>query len=120
MTVIRLSPASPLLALLSLLASPTAPAAAPIPAAPALSARSYILVDHFSGRVLAQEHADARAEPASLTKLMSAYVVFKSLEQGRLKLTEMVAISEHAWRAEGSRTFLRVGTQVRSTFSSRA
>jgi len=111
-TVIRLSPASPLLALLSLLASPTAPAAAPIPAAPALSARSYILVDHFSGRVLAQEHADARAEPASLTKLMSAYVVFKSLEQGRLKLTEMVTISEHAWRAEGSRTFLRVGTQV--------
>jgi serine-type D-Ala-D-Ala carboxypeptidase (penicillin-binding protein 5/6) len=108
-TVIRLLPVALLVALS---ASPAAPAAAPIPAPPAVSARAYILVDHFSGRVLAQDRADERAEPASLTKLMTAYVVFKALEEGRLKLTDMVTVSEHAWRAEGSRTFVRVGTQV--------
>src|SRR6185437_15351977 len=53
-----------------------------------------------------------RAEPASLTKLMTAYVVFKALQEGRLKLTDEVTISEHAWRAEGSRTFVQVGTQI--------
>jgi len=108
-TVIRLLPVA-LLAALG--ASPPAPAAAPIPAPPAVSARAYILLDHFSGRVLAQDRADERAEPASLTKLMTAYVVFKALEEGRLKLGDMVTVSEHAWRAEGSRTFVRVGTQV--------
>jgi len=85
---------------------------APIPTPPAVDARAYILMDHFSGRILAQDQADARAEPASLTKLMSAYVVFKALQEGRLKLTDMVTISEHAWRAEGSRTFVQVGTQI--------
>jgi D-alanyl-D-alanine carboxypeptidase (penicillin-binding protein 5/6) len=86
--------------------------AAPIPNPPAVSARAYILLDHFSGRVLAQSNADERAEPASLTKLMTAYVVFHALSEGRLKLTDMVTISEHAWRAEGSRTFVQVGTQI--------
>jgi serine-type D-Ala-D-Ala carboxypeptidase (penicillin-binding protein 5/6) len=89
-----------------------APAATPIPNPPAVNARAYILLDHFSGRVLAQDHADERAEPASLTKLVTAYVVFTALKDGRLKLTDMVTISEHAWHAEGSRTFLQVGTQV--------
>ena len=93
-------------------ASSSAHAAAPIPTAPTVNARSYILMDHFSGRVLAQQHAEERAEPASLTKLMTAYVVFTALKEGRLQLTDMVTISEHAWRAEGSRTFLQVGTQV--------
>ncbi|HYC08572.1 MAG TPA: D-alanyl-D-alanine carboxypeptidase family protein [Steroidobacteraceae bacterium] len=106
--MIRLLPVA-LLAALS--ASPPA-SAAPIPAPPAVSARAYILLDHFSGRVLAQDRADERAEPASLTKLMTAYVVFKALGEGRLKLGDMVTVSEHAWRAEGSRTFVRVGTQV--------
>jgi serine-type D-Ala-D-Ala carboxypeptidase (penicillin-binding protein 5/6) len=94
------------------IASPPAHATAPIPGPPAVNARAYILMDHFSGRVLAQDHADERAEPASLTKLVTAYVVFTALQEGRLKLTDMVTISEHAWRAEGSRTFLQVGTQV--------
>ena len=93
-------------------AAVAAPAAAPVPAPPAVTARAYILVDHFSGRVLAAEHADDRVEPASLTKLMTAYVVFKALQEGRLKLTDEVTISEHAWRAEGSRTFVQVGTQI--------
>lgn len=93
-------------------ATPSAPPATPIPAPPTVNARAYILMDHFSGRVLAQDHADERVEPASLTKLVTAYVVFTALEEGRLKLSDMVTISEHAWRAEGSRTFLQVGTQV--------
>ena len=87
-------------------------AAAPIPKPPEVNARSYLLVDHFSGRVLAERHADERSEPASLTKLMTAYVVFKALAEGRLKLTDMVTISEHAWRTGGSRSFVQVGTQI--------
>ena len=102
---------SSLLALSTLLAGP-ARAAAPIPKPPAVTARAYILADHFSGRVLAQDHADDRMEPASLTKLMASYVIFTALKEGRLKLTDLVTISEHAWRAEGSRTFVQVGTQI--------
>ena len=104
----------PLLAALACTCALSAPADAitPIPNPPAVNARAYILVDHFSGRVLAQDHADERAEPASLTKLMTAYLVFAALTDGRLKLTDMVTISAHAWRAEGSRTFVQVGTQV--------
>jgi serine-type D-Ala-D-Ala carboxypeptidase (penicillin-binding protein 5/6) len=93
-------------------ASGSAQAAAPIPNPPAVNAQAYILLDHFSGRILAQLHADDRSEPASLTKLMTAYVVFTALSEGRLKLTDMVTISAHAWHAEGSRTFVQVGTQV--------
>jgi serine-type D-Ala-D-Ala carboxypeptidase (penicillin-binding protein 5/6) len=87
-------------------------AAAPIPKAPDVTARAYILTDYQSGRVLAEDHADERMEPASLTKLMTSYVVFTALKENRLKLTDMVTISEHAWRAEGSRTFVQVGTQI--------
>ena len=84
----------------------------PIPTAPQVNARSWILMDHFSGRVLAENHPDEHAEPASLTKLMTAYVVFHALEEGRLKLTDPVTISERAWRTEGSRSFVQVGTQI--------
>ncbi len=87
-------------------------AAVPIPKAPDVNARAYILVDHFSGRVLAEDHADEREEPASLTKLMTSYAVFKALRENRLKLTDPVTISEHAWRSEGSRTFVQVGSTV--------
>jgi D-alanyl-D-alanine carboxypeptidase (penicillin-binding protein 5/6) len=83
-----------------------------IPSAPEVNARSYILVDYTSGQVLAQRNADARMEPASLTKLMTCYVVFHALKAGTLKLTDQVTISEHAWKAEGSRTFVQVGSQV--------
>jgi serine-type D-Ala-D-Ala carboxypeptidase (penicillin-binding protein 5/6) len=84
----------------------------PTPKPPEVPARSYYLIDHNSGRVLAENHADDRVEPASLTKLMTAYVVFSALKEGRLKLTDPVHISEHAWRSEGSRTFLQVNTDV--------
>jgi len=86
--------------------------AAPIPKAPAIASRSFLLVDFDSGRVLAEDHADERMEPASITKLMTAYVVFQAIKEKRLKLDDPVTISEHAWKAEGSRTFVQVGTQV--------
>jgi D-alanyl-D-alanine carboxypeptidase (penicillin-binding protein 5/6) len=84
----------------------------PIPAPPAINARSYIVMDHDSGRVLAALEPDSRQEPASLTKVMTAYAVFRALKEGRIKLDDMVTISEHAWKQEGSRMFVQVGTQV--------
>jgi D-alanyl-D-alanine carboxypeptidase (penicillin-binding protein 5/6) len=115
LTVIRLRPALACAALI--LGAATAPrpslaAASPVPAPPQVKARAWVLVDHFSGRILAQQHADDREEPASLTKLMTTYVVFQALTDGRLKLTDEVTISKHAWKAEGSRTFVQVGTQI--------
>jgi D-alanyl-D-alanine carboxypeptidase (penicillin-binding protein 5/6) len=83
-----------------------------IPSPPEVDARSYILIDYTSGQALAQRNGDARMEPASLTKLMTCYVVFHALKAGTLKLTDQVTISEHAWKAEGSRTFVQVGSQV--------
>ena len=98
---------------IAVLGAPLATGAAmPVPKPPEIAAHAYYLEDHFSGRVLAQDHAGDRVEPASLTKLMTAYVVFTALKEGRLKLTDPVTISEHAWRAEGSRTFVQVGTQI--------
>jgi D-alanyl-D-alanine carboxypeptidase (penicillin-binding protein 5/6) len=86
--------------------------AADVPPPPKVDAPAYILIDQASGRTLASERADERAEPASITKLMTAYVTFRALKEGRLKLDELVPISERAWRAEGSRTFLNVGDRV--------
>ncbi|HUL11623.1 MAG TPA: D-alanyl-D-alanine carboxypeptidase family protein [Methylococcaceae bacterium] len=83
-----------------------------IPAPPELGAKAYILVDHNSGRVLAENNADQRLEPASLTKIMTAYVVFRELAKGNLKLQDMVTVSEKAWRTEGSRMFAQVGAQI--------
>jgi len=89
-----------------------AEATMPIPKPPAVVARSYVLIDFQSRKVLAEDKADEKMEPASLTKLMTAYGVFKALKEKRLKLTDPVTISEHAWKQEGSRTFLQVGSQV--------
>jgi D-alanyl-D-alanine carboxypeptidase (penicillin-binding protein 5/6) len=99
------------LAALALLVS-SANAAVPIPKPPALDARAYVLVDQDSGRVIAASNADQQMEPASITKLMTGYVVFRALAEKRLTLAESVTISEHAWKAEGSRTFAQVGTQI--------
>jgi serine-type D-Ala-D-Ala carboxypeptidase (penicillin-binding protein 5/6) len=98
--------------------SATAPVAAALGAAPAIpnapevDARAYILIDYTSGQALAQRNADTHMEPASLTKLMTCYVVFHALKAGTLKLDDQVTISEHAWKAEGSRTFVQVGSKV--------
>ncbi|HEX7374068.1 MAG TPA: D-alanyl-D-alanine carboxypeptidase family protein [Steroidobacteraceae bacterium] len=93
-------------------ATAAATPATSIPPPPQLKARSFILMDEGSGRVLAALEPDSRQEPASLTKLMSAYAVFKALKEGRIKLTDNVTISEHAWKMEGSKMFVEVGKQV--------
>jgi serine-type D-Ala-D-Ala carboxypeptidase (penicillin-binding protein 5/6) len=85
----------------------------PVPAAPAIPARGYILLDFNSGAVLAEKDADQPMDPASITKLMTAYVVFSELRKGEMALDDLVAISERAWRTGGSRTFIEVGTRVR-------
>ena len=87
-------------------------AAAPVPAAPAIAARSYVLMDFNGARILAENKAHVRMEPASLTKLMTAYIVFKELEKGSIKLDGEVLISENAWRATGSRMFIEVNKRV--------
>jgi D-alanyl-D-alanine carboxypeptidase (penicillin-binding protein 5/6) len=93
-------------------AQAVAPAPTAVPPPPELNSRSFIVIDHDSGRVLAAREPDSRQEPASLTKLMTAYAVFKALDEGRLKLTDTVTISERAWKQEGSRMFVEVGKQV--------
>jgi D-alanyl-D-alanine carboxypeptidase (penicillin-binding protein 5/6) len=93
-------------------APPAAAASTPLPGAPQVDARAYILVDYHTGKVLASKEAVTRMEPASLTKLMTAYLVFQQLTAGKLKLDEPVVVSEHAWRSEGSRTFIELGKPV--------
>jgi D-alanyl-D-alanine carboxypeptidase (penicillin-binding protein 5/6) len=96
------------------LAEAPAPAVPPmaVPTAPQVDARAYIVVDFRTDKILAAKDAVARVEPASLTKLMTAYIVFQELAAAKLKLDEQVTVSEHAWRSEGSRTFIELGKPV--------
>ncbi len=86
--------------------------AKPIPNPPTLNASSYFLVDFDSGRVLAEKEPDKHIEPASITKLMTAYLVDRAIADGDLALDEMVTISEKAWRMKGSKMFVEVGKQI--------
>ncbi|MGE5624229.1 MAG: D-alanyl-D-alanine carboxypeptidase family protein [Bacillota bacterium] len=86
--------------------------AMPIPAPPQLAAKSYLLMEARSGQVIAAVNADERREPASLTKLMSAYVVFHALKDGVVHLDDLAPVSERAWRMGGSRMFAKLGTKV--------
>jgi len=83
-----------------------------IPSAPELNAKAYILVDAATGQVLAAKNPDMKLEPASLTKLMTLYLVFSELANGQLKLTVQVLISKKAWKTGGSRMFVKVGSKV--------
>ncbi len=83
-----------------------------IPPPPQIPVRGYVLMDHQSGNVLAEMKSDERMEPASITKLMTAYIVYKALKSGKINLTDQVTISEKAWRTPGSKMFVKVGTQV--------
>jgi len=78
----------------------------PRPPAPAIAARAYLLLDFNSGQALVSHNPQERVEPASLTKLMTAYVTFTALRQKRIRLDQAVPVSEFAWRAEGSRMFI--------------
>jgi len=92
--------------------TPAPPKGMPIPAAPTLGANSYILIDFDSRDVLAENNADMRVEPASITKVMTSYVVFTELAAGNIKLTDKVNVSENAWRTGGSRMFIEPGMDV--------
>ena len=86
--------------------------AMPIPAPPQLAAKSYLLMEAHSGQVIAAVNADQHREPASLTKLMTAYVVFHALKDGVIRLDDTAAVSERAWRMGGSRMFAKLGSKV--------
>jgi len=84
----------------------------PTPAAPIIGAKSYLVIDSKTGHEIAALNADESLAPASLTKIMTTYVVFSALKQGQITLQEEVTVSEKAWRTGGSRMFIEVGTQV--------
>ena len=84
----------------------------PLPAPPVIGATSFFVIDARTGHEIAALEPDKAVAPASLTKLMTAYVVFKSLQEDQIQLSEEVTISEKAWRAEGSRMFIEVGKRV--------
>ncbi|MDD3528952.1 MAG: D-alanyl-D-alanine carboxypeptidase [Gallionellaceae bacterium] len=91
----------------------SAHAALPVPPAPQIAARAWLLIDADSGQSLAEHQPDNRVEPASLTKLMTAYLSFTAIKEGRLKLDQALTVSEKAWKAEGSRMFLDPRKPVR-------
>ncbi len=86
--------------------------ARPVPAPPIIGATSYLMIDANSGHELASLKPDMPIPPASLTKLMTTYVVFHAIEDGRISLEDEVTVSEKAWRMQGSRMFIEVGNRV--------
>lgn len=115
---VKNSPMRPCLFVLLLVAAPFSTVSAlaqaiPIPDAPVIGAKSYYVVASKTGRELASLEPDRKLAPASLTKLMTAYVVFKSLDEGQITLEDEVTVSEKAWRTPGSRMFIEVGTRVK-------
>ncbi|MCI5107063.1 MAG: D-alanyl-D-alanine carboxypeptidase [Pseudomonadales bacterium] len=97
----------------SLLAPLTAVAQAIIPRPPEINATSYILLDAQTGHIIVEENADEALPPASLTKIMTAYIAEEEILTGNLSLDDTVHISEKAWRMEGSKMFVEVGSDVR-------
>lgn len=100
------------LVLLSRLGLAETTAIAHTPTPPEVDAEAYILVDYHSGKTLAEKESKKRIDPASLTKMMSVFVVDHEIEGGRLKLTDEVPISESAWKTEGSRMFVQAGKKI--------
>jgi len=100
------------LVLLSRLGLAETAAIAHTPTPPEVDAEAYILVDYHSGKTLAEKESKKRIDPASLTKMMSVFVVDHEIASGRLKLTDEVPISESAWKTEGSRMFVQAGKKI--------
>ncbi|MCK4585837.1 MAG: D-alanyl-D-alanine carboxypeptidase [Gammaproteobacteria bacterium] len=103
--------ASLLLLLFASLALPSY-AAIMVPASPKIKARGFLLMDFDSGRILTEKKSGQRMEPASLTKMLTSYVIANELANGGISLDEMVTISKKAWRMQGSRMFIEVGKKV--------
>jgi D-alanyl-D-alanine carboxypeptidase (penicillin-binding protein 5/6) len=83
------------------------------PKAPSINAAAYIVMDHNSGVVIASSKADEKRSPASLTKLMTAYVVFQLIKDDRISLKDEVKISKKAWQTGGSKSFVEVGKTIK-------
>ena len=83
------------------------------PSPPTIAASSHLLQDYNTGKVLAENNADAKLAPASLTKILTVYVVFKEVKNGHLKLDDKVTISQNAWQTSGSKMFVKVDDQVK-------
>ena len=103
---------SVLLFFVALFASSLSYAVEWVPKAPALAARNYLLMDFHSNRVLAEKNADQRIDPASITKLMTAYIVYQAIEDGLINIDDKVKISRTAGTLGGSRMFIEVGSLV--------
>jgi len=88
------------------------PATAQVPAPPEIDASGYLLIDYDSKTVLATKDAEQQLEPASLTKIMTAYTVFHELRSGSVRPTDEVVVSEKAWKTPGSRMFIEVNKRV--------
>lgn len=82
------------------------------PGAPNIEATGYVLMDATSGKIIAQKGADIRLPPASLTKLMSLYIISAAIKSGQIKMDEKVRVSTKAWKTEGSRMFVKAGDEV--------
>jgi D-alanyl-D-alanine carboxypeptidase (penicillin-binding protein 5/6) len=109
-TLVSISLVSGVLAL-----SPLANALTIIPDAPQINAKGYILIDYTTGKVIAETNADTLLAPASLTKMMTSYIIGKELENGNISNTDKVLISENAWAKnfpDSSKMFIEVGTEV--------
>lgn len=98
--------------LFCVLTVPAAWSAPLVPPPPDVAAKSWVLMDAASGDVLAEHDGDARLPPASLTKMMTAYIATLEMQRGRIHPTDMVTVSEKAWRTGGSKMFIEVGKQV--------
>ena len=83
-----------------------------LPTPPSVEARAWLLLDFNSGQVLASQNANDRFEPASLTKLMTAYLAFGALKQKSLKTDQVIPVSTRAWKSEGSRMFIEPNKPV--------
>ncbi|MCF6254444.1 MAG: D-alanyl-D-alanine carboxypeptidase, partial [Thiomicrorhabdus sp.] len=83
-----------------------------IPSPPSIAAKSFLLIDFNSGHVLAEKNSNQRVEPASLTKIMTGYVVINELKNDNISMDDMVTISHKAWKMPGSKMFIEVGKQV--------
>ncbi len=99
-------------ALLLIIPLSLAQAAAPIPAPPKIAGTGHLLIDFESNTVLAKHKADQRLEPASITKIMTAYTIFREIKEGNIKLDDEVLISKKAWRTPGSRMFVEVNKKI--------
>ena len=103
----------PFLLFMFLFPSPLFAQQLPVPPPPSIAAKSYLLTDYYSKQIIVEQNINQRIEPASLTKLMTAYLTFAALKQKQITLDQKLLVSTHAWHAEGSRMFIEPGKSVK-------